>query len=92
MKIVSENQFSGKIYFYTIASRLLAAVKHHARAANADKLREILNDLMGTKEEGWSPTVRRTLIGLTFPPKSIFIIVDHIICQFNNGLIKEHLT
>ena len=37
----------------------LAAVKHHARAANADKLREILNDLMGTREDGWSPTVRK---------------------------------
>ena len=52
-RISAEYLGSGREYKFW----LLAAVKHHARAGNADKLRDILNDLMGTKEEGWSPTV-----------------------------------
>ena len=53
-RISAEYLGSGREYKFW----LLATVRHHARAANADKLRDILNDLMGTKEEGWSPTVR----------------------------------
>ena len=60
-RVSAEYLGSGREYRFW----LLAAVRHHARAANADKLRDILNDLMGTKEDGWSPKVsfRDTFFG-----------------------------